>query len=210
MENPVIIFGAKGLGKVALEIFKSNGVDVLCFLDDDKTLHQTEIEDVTILGSTEDENYTNLLGKKAEAFVASDDMKYRKSLVNTIVDEYKAMPVNAIHSRANVASSAIIGHGNLIANGATIDTYATVGNHCIINANALVNYEATIGDFVQIGSGAIVNANVTIEDGAFIGSGAILVSGITIGKNAQIGAGSVVIASVEKGKRVFGNPAAAL
>ena len=57
MINPVVIFGAKGLGKTALDIFKSNDVVVYCFLDDDVSLHGTEIEEVSVLGATDDDGY---------------------------------------------------------------------------------------------------------------------------------------------------------
>ena len=48
MINPVIIFGAGPLGKMALDIFKSNDVIVYGFLDDNKELHQTEIGEVPV------------------------------------------------------------------------------------------------------------------------------------------------------------------
>ncbi len=97
MENPVIIFGASGLGKVALEIFKTNHIEVYCFLDDNKQLHGTEIDTVQVMGSTEDEKFLKILGKTCEAFVATDDNRLKKSLVKTLIDTYKVMPINAIH-----------------------------------------------------------------------------------------------------------------
>ena len=59
--NPVIIFGAKETGLMALEIFESNQVVVYCFLDDDKKTHQTEYSSVMVLGGTDDETYLKLL-----------------------------------------------------------------------------------------------------------------------------------------------------
>ena len=49
MENPVMILGGGGLGAVALDIFKKNEVVVYGILDDDTKLHNTEIDDVSIL-----------------------------------------------------------------------------------------------------------------------------------------------------------------
>ena len=82
MENPVIIFGANYLGRAAKEIFESNKVVVYGFLDDDKRLHKTEIDDVVILGSTDDDGFLKLIGKKCEAFVAIDDNILRTNLVS--------------------------------------------------------------------------------------------------------------------------------
>lgn len=207
MDNPVLIFGAKGIGKMALDAFKSNNVVVYGFLDDDAKLHNKEVDDVTVLGATDDETYLKIIGKKCESFIASDDTKFKKALVNQLNDEQKNMPVNCIHARAYVASSAMLGHGNLFASGSTAQAHSKIGNHCLLLANSVIECEATIGDFVQIGAGAIVGAGATIEDGAFIGSGAIIIAGVTVGKNARVGAGSVVIAEVDAKETVFGNPA---
>ena len=84
MENPVIIFGANYLGRAAKEIFDRNGNVVYGFLDDNKSLHSTELDNVVVLGSTDDDGYLKLIGKKCEAFVAVDDTKLRKTLVKML------------------------------------------------------------------------------------------------------------------------------
>ena len=207
MENPIIIFGAKGLGKVALDIFKSNGVVIYGFLDDDKNLQGQEIDEVLVMSNTEDEAYLKILGKKCEAFIALDDNRLKKSLVKNLVEHYKTMPVNAIHKSALVADTAILGHGNLLAAGAIVNSFAKIGNHCILNSKALVDYEAELGDFVQVGAGAMVGAGAKIGESTFLGAGVIVVSGIIIGKNARVGAGSLVMQNVADNETVFGVPA---
>lgn len=207
MRTPVIIFGAKGMGRVALDIFQSNNVVIYCFLDDDENLHGKEICDIAVLGRTDDDGFLKYIGKKCSAFIASDDNKYRQSLVAMLRDRRKVMPVNAIHSNAHVSEFAFIGHGNMVNAGAIINSNARVGNHCLISCNAVVDFDAHLEDFVQIGAGSIVNSGVTIGKGAFIGSGATIVSGVKIGKKARIGAGSVVISDVKDEETVFGNPA---
>ncbi len=207
MQNPVIIFGANGLGAVALDIFKRNNVVVYAFLDDNKELHNTEIDDVVVLGSTDNEGFTKLIGKKCEAFVAIDDQKVRKNIVDMILDVRKVQVVNAIHEQAIIASTSEIGHGNLVAAGAIINARAKVGNNNILHSKVLIDYDAAIGDYVQIGAGSTIGAGVSIEDNVFIGSGVTIIGGIKIGKGARIGAGSVVIEAVKAKETVFGNPA---
>ncbi len=210
MKKPVIIFGAKGLAKAALEIFKSNGIVVYGFLDDDSTLHGQEIDDVSILGRTDDHGFIKLIGQKCEAFLATDDNPLRKKWVNMLMDSRKVMPMNAVHETAVVSSFASIGHGNFINARATIGASTTVGQHCIIGAGSILEHDVELNDFVQIGAGSVINAGVKIEEGAFIGSGVTVVSGVTIGKNARIGAGSVVISNIAAKETVFGNPAIAI
>lgn len=207
MENPVIIFGANPIGRAAKEVFERNGNVVYCFLDDNKKLHNTEIDTVTVMGSTDDDGFLKLIGKKCEAFVATDDNKLRKNLVKMLQEVRHVQPVNGVHGSATIASSSDMGHGNFVDQGAKVGAGASIGNHCILHPGAIVAAEARLGDFVQLGAGSIVNTGTVIEDEAFIGAGVTIVGGITIGKGARVGAGSVVIAPVKAGETVFGNPA---
>lgn len=207
MENPVIILGANYLGRQAKEILESNGNDIYCFLDDNKKLHNTVIDEVTVMGSTDDDGYLKLIGKKCDAVVAVDDNKVRKSLVSMLQERRHVQPVNVISSQAIVQKSASIGHGNFVDHRVTIGTGATIGNHCLFQTGLVVGPEVIIGDFVQVGAGSVINTGCEIADEAFIGSGVVIVAGISIGKGARIGAGSVVIAPVKAGDTVFGNPA---
>ncbi len=207
MENPILIFGAGNLGKTVLDIFNRNNVLVFGFLDDDKALHGKEIGEIVVLGDTDDDGFLKIIGQKTEAFVALENNKERKKVVDMLLNRRKVMPVNAIHNTAVVSEMASIGHGNLIAARAVVNPFATVGNHCIIHASAIVDIHAKVADYVQIGAGTIINSDVELEEGAFVGSGAVIISGIKIGKNARIGAGSVVIENVADGSTVFGNPA---
>lgn len=207
MDKPVIIFGAKGIAQAALEIFKSNSIVVYGFLDDSKELHNTEIADVPILGSTDDHGFLKLIGAKTEAFVATDDNALRKKQVKMLMDKRKSMPTNAVHKQAIISESASIGHGNFINARVSIGAGTTVGQHGIFHTAAVVEHGCKLGDYVQIGAGSIINSDVTIGNESFIGSGALVISGVKIGKKARIGAGSVVISNVEDGQTVFGNPA---
>ena len=195
------------MGRVALDIFQSNNIIVYCFLDDDESLHGKEINDVAVLGSTEDEGFLKYLGKKCSAFVASDDNKYRETLVEMLKNERKVMPINAIHSHAYISELAFMGHGNMVNAGTVVNSNARIGNHCIISCGAVIDFDTELEDFVQLGAGSIINSGVKIGKGAFVGAGVTVVSGVTIGNKARIGAGSVVIADVKAGETVFGNPA---
>jgi sugar O-acyltransferase (sialic acid O-acetyltransferase NeuD family) len=207
MEKPVIIFGAKGIAISALEIFESNGVVVYGFLDDDASIHNTEIDNVPVLGDPDDHGFLKLIGQKCEAFVAFDDVKMRENRVDYLIETRKVMPVNAIHQRAYITPSAILGHGNFINNGAVIGAKASIGSHCMIHSGAILDQQVSLDDFVQVGAGAVLNNGVKVGEHAFIGSGVIIVAGVTIGAKARIGAGSVVIKDVGRGETVFGNPA---
>lgn len=204
-KKPILIIGADNIGKMAYDAFASNSVVVYGFLDDDSK--EEMIDEIPLLGKTEDEEYFKIIGKDCEVFVASDDNKLKKSFIELLAKKKKTVPTNAIHCNAHISSTAFIGYGNLIGQGASVGAFAKVSDNCVVHANALVDTHAECEAYVQIGSGAIVNSGVKLEEGAFLGSGAIVVSGVTIGKGAKVGAGSVVIADVKAGETVFGNPA---
>ncbi len=210
MQNPVIIFNASTIGRLAKEIFESNGVVVYGFLDDDKNLHKKEIDEAQVLGSTDDQGFLKLIGKKCDAFVATDENKLRMALTQMLQEVRHVQPMNAVHQKANIAQRAAIGYGNFIDAEVTLASGATVGSHCLIQAKAYIGMGSTLGDYVQVGVGSIISAGVAIENEVFIGSGVTIVSGVTIGKGARIGVGSVVISPVKAGQTVFGNPAQAV
>ncbi len=207
MKKPVIIFGSGTMAMHALDIFKSHDIVVYGFLDDDEKRHGVIIDDVSVLGSTDDHGFLKLINKKAEAFVAFEELEERERIIEMLIDERKTMPMNAIHSSAWVSNSAALGHGNFIAAGVVIQAFAGIGQHVQIFANSSIGAKAKISDFVQIGQNVSIGDDVEIGEGAYIGANATIISGVKIGKNAKIGPGSVVIHEVEKEARLFGNPA---
>ena len=207
MENPIIIFGVSAVGRAVKETFESNGNVVYGFLDDNKELHNKEIDESFVLGSTDDDGFLKLIGKKCDAFIAVDDNRLRKNLVKMLNDVRHVQPVNAFHKTAHIANHVELGHGNFVDQGSLIGVGAKLSSYIMIQSGCVIGAEVSLGNYVQIGSGSVISAGVTIEEEVFIGSGVTIVSGITIGKGARIGAGSVVIGSVKAGETVFGNPA---
>lgn len=207
MEKPVIIFGANALGRAVLEIFQSRDVVVYCFLDEDESLHGKEIDTVTVMGSPTDDGFLKYIGKKCEAFVAVESPEKRLQLVKVLNERRKVMPVNAIHDKAIVATSAELGYGNFINAGAVIGAGVKIPSHCVVHSNATIETNVELKEHVQLGTGSIIGANAKIEGKVLVGSGAIIGPGLTIGEGAQIAPGAVVMRDVQAGKTVVGNPA---
>jgi len=207
MQKPIIILGAGSLGKVALDIFRSHDWLVYCFLDEDNSLQNTQIDDISILGSYTEDKFLKLIDDHSDVFVALDHPEKRQEAIQNVLKKRRKMPINAFHKDSFWEVSAVLGSGNLFFARSYVGTNARVGNHCILGASAIVDYEATLADNVQVGAGAVINAKVKIGEGAFIGSGATIAPNLKIGKNAKIVAGSMVLKDVADNETVFGMPA---
>jgi sugar O-acyltransferase (sialic acid O-acetyltransferase NeuD family) len=219
---PLVIIGAKGLGKIALEVLQSTDTIIYCFLDEDykeeaavsdstnSAAFPNEINHVSIMGSSDDDDMLNLVNDKCDYFVAVENIIDRKRLIKKIYKQRKKYPAVAVHATAHIADDATMGYGTLIGMGAMIGADVKIGTSCIINANATVDYEVEIGNFTQIGIGSNIGAGVKIEEDVFVGNGVTIIAGIMIGKGARIGAGSVVMANVKAKETVLGNPAKAI
>ncbi len=207
MSKQIIILGACGLGKVALEILQQNDIVVYGFLDDDQKLWGKSINHIPVLGSTTEEKYLDLINENCGALVAIEHPTRRKHLVDMIREQKQAIPTSAIHPTAMMATSVTLGHGNLIDAGVSLGVDVTIHNHCILHTQAIIEHDAVIKDFVQVGAGSVVGAGVMLHEKAFVGAGATIVAGAEIGAGASIGAGSVVLADVKPGTTVLGNPA---
>lgn len=206
-DNPVIIFGAGPLGLAALDILESNGRVVYGFLDDNKKLHGSQIHDIAVLGSMDDDGFLKLIGKKCDAFVALDDNRLRKTVVSMLNEKRHVQAQNGVHRNSILSIYTTMGHGNFIDAGVVVGSATQIGNHCLVHMGVRIGVSVKTGDFVQIGAGSTIGNDVVIEDEVFIGSGATIVAGVTLHKGARVGAGSVVISDIKAGATVFGNPA---
>lgn len=115
--------------------------------------------------------------------------------------------VSAIHPKAIVSPSAIVGEGTVVAAGAIINPFAQIGRNCIINTGAVVEHDCVIGDHTHLAPGTKLAGNVKIAEGSFLGIGTTVIPGIKFGENCQTGAGAVVIRDVEPSTIVVGVPA---
>ncbi|MCS7005907.1 MAG: acetyltransferase [Cytophagales bacterium] len=207
MEKPIIIVGAKTIARIAVDIFHSNDVLIYCLLDDDETLHKTEIQGISVLGSLTNDEFLKYIGKKCDVFVAIENIEERIETVEMIIEKRKTVPVNAIHAKAHISPFAHIEHGNLFSAGVIINPDAKIGNFNIFGTSSIVDFSARVGNYCNIGTNVVVNHGAVIEDEVLIGSGAIISPGVKIGKKAQIGPASLVVQDVPNGKTVFGVPA---
>ena len=121
--------------------------------------------------------------------------------------EYGWVPVSIVHPKANISSSAVLGHGCVVGPAAVVGAATVVGSHVLIGRGALVGHHVRIGAGATLNPGANVAGNAYVGENAVVGMGALVSNGIEVGAGAVIAAGAVVVKPVEAETRVQGVPA---
>ena len=195
-DGVVIIAGAGGVGREALDACLAAGVDVTGFADD--AMAGRAARGLPVTGPDQVEPSTYLVG------VASPTI--RRQLVDRL-EQRGCTPETVVHPRAIVAPDTTLGAGCLLLGGAYVSSSIEIGRHCQVHYNATVGHDAVLRDFVTVYPGANVSGSVTLEEDVTVGSGAIVLQGLTIGAGAFVGAGAVVTRDVAPRTVVVGSPA---
>ena len=193
----VIIAGAGGVGREALDACLAAGVTVTGFVDD--ALAGGSTRGLPVADPDRVEAGTAYLVGVASPAV-------RRRLVARLGSRAGA-PVTVVHPRAIIGPETTLAEGCLVLGGAHVSSSVTLGRHCQVHYNATVGHDATLHEFVTVYPGANVSGSVTLEPDVTVGSGAIVLQGLTVGEGAFVGAGAVVTRDVAAGAVVVGSPA---
>ncbi len=186
------LVGAKGHGKVILDILEDLEIKVDGFLDVDESINS--VYQYKVLHSFPNER---------DMFISIGNNATRKIIVN---NHPQFNYLTLIHPKAAISKRAKIGKGSVIMSGVSVNTEVQIGKHCIINTNASIDHECVIEDYVHISPNVALAGNVEVGEGTHIGIGTAVIQGIKIGKWCTIGAGAVIIKDIPDGATVVGNP----
>ncbi len=195
-DGVVIIAGAGGVGREALDACLAAGVAVTGFADD--AVAGRTVRGLPVVGPDQAEPSAYLAG------VASPEI--RRQLVDRL-ERRGCTPEGVVHPRAIVGPETTLDVGCLVLGGAHVSSSIVIGRHCQVHYNATVGHDAVLRDFVTVYPGANVSGSVVLEEGVTVGSGAIVLQGLTVGAGAFVGAGAVVTRDVAPGTVVVGSPA---
>lgn len=199
----VLIVGAGGHGKVVADILLLSGVNLLGFLDDDPQATGSERLGLPVLGRIDE--YACHAPDGLVLGIGSN--RVRQAIVQRLGQEASHLWLNAIHPRAIVAESAILGKGVVIAAQAVVNPDTILGDHVIINTSSSVDHDCRINDFAHIAPGSHLAGGVIVEEGASLGIGTSVIPGVRIGQWAIVGAGSLVLHDVPSSATAYGVPA---
>lgn len=204
MKNKLMIIGAGGHSKVALEIaMLMDKWDEILFLDDFKA---GDVLGYNIVGKLSDINqYT----ESHDFFVAIGNNEARGKIYNEISDKELSI-ATLVHPKAVISKFSDVGEGSIIMAGSIINPNVNIGKGCIINTNSSVDHDCVIGDYVHISPGVSIGGTTTIGKSTWIGIGSSVINNINIASNVTIGAGSCVISDIYYRGVYIGIPAKSL
>ena len=208
MKEPILIYGAGGLGKEVLSLVRAlDQFEPVGFIDDG-VKKGTVVKGLKVLGGVD---FLNSYSPPVNMVLAVGDPSTKAMLVKMIDPSRVYFPV-LIHPSVIVQDegSMSIAGGTIIAAGCILTTDISIGAHVLINLNTTVGHDTSIGDFSSIMPGTNVAGGVHIEAGVLVGSGTNIMNGIRVGEFSRIGMGSVVIRDVAPGTTVAGVPAKVL
>jgi len=196
----IIIIGAGGHGKVVLSTLIALGKKIAGFVDDNPSLLNHEILGYKVLGNT------TLLANRLEqtAIFGIGNNKLRKKISS--IYPYLVWEI-AIHPRAYVHESVLIGEGTVVFAGAVIQPDTIVGKHVIINTASSIDHDCHIKDFSHIAPKVGLAGHVKINEGCFLGIGCSIIPSIHIGQWTNIAAGSTVVSHMNDHVCAKGVPA---
>lgn len=192
MRKKVVIIGAGGHAKVIADIIEKSGDEIVGFLDDNKEIGTTIINEYKVIGDLNNRFTMAVTKENLEFIIAIGDNKKREEISHSPNLKF----YTAIHPSAQIGLDVEIQEGTVIMANACINSSAKIGKHCIINTGAIIEHDNIIEDFVHISPNVALGGTVKIGESTHVGIGSIVKNNITICKNCTIGAGAVVVKNI--------------
>ena len=203
MRKKVVIIGAGGHAKVIADIIEKSGDEIVGFLDDNKEIGTTIINEYKVIGDLNNRFTMAVTKENLEFIIATGDNKKREEISHSPNLKF----YTAIHPSAQIGLDVEIQEGTVIMANACINSSAKIGKHCIINTGAIIEHDNIIEDFVHVSPNVALGGTVKIGKSTHVGIGSTIKNNITICENCKIGAGAVVVKDIEKEGTYIGVPA---
>lgn len=203
MRKKVVIIGAGGHAKVIADIIEKSGDEIVGFLDDNKEIGTTIINEYKVIGDLNNRFTMAVTKENLEFIIAIGDNKKREEISHSPNLKF----YTAIHPSAQIGLDVEIQEGTVIMANACINSSAKIGKHCIINTGAIIEHDNIIEDFVHVSPNVALGGTVKIGKSTHVGIGSTIKNNITICENCKIGAGAVVVKDIEKEGTYIGVPA---
>jgi sugar O-acyltransferase (sialic acid O-acetyltransferase NeuD family) len=202
----LLIIGAGSVGKfIAYNINQfTNSFEILGFLDDDLTKHNTIIAGIPVLGPVD--KLKEFSGKDIAIAWGIAFPIIKKKLFDKYQDLSFDFP-NFIAKDAWVSEAVAFGKGCIIYPGTTINYETAIDDFVVINMNCSLGHNCTIKSFSSLAPGVNLGGNTTIGKCVELGIGSSTIQGVIIEDDATVGGQAMVVSNVMNADIVVGIPA---
>jgi sugar O-acyltransferase (sialic acid O-acetyltransferase NeuD family) len=202
----LVLLGAGGLAREALEAARAAGDQVVGVLDDDPAKQGHVVGGVPIAGAVTDARSLHPQVQVLAAVASSADPGRRRRVV-----ERADLPPEGwgrvVPPAAALGGSVTGGAGSIVLAQVVATADVTIGRHVAIMPACVLTHDVSLGDGCTLAAGVKLAGGVTVETDAYLGAGALVREGLRIGTGAVVGMGAVVTRSVPAREVWAGVPA---
>lgn len=203
-----VIIGAGNYSNVLYNymLAQNEQVEIVGFVDDNKTLHGTEILGKPVLGSAQLLYELRKTHQVEGVYCPIGNNAVRVKFLK-LANELGYQLPNFIHQSSVVGPNVNMGKGIYIMPGTVIMPNATLSNYCMISMCISIGHDTFFEEGVFVANGCNIGGNIHFKKDTFVGMGATIISGVKmIGEKCVIGAGTVIIKDVPDFSVIVGNP----
>ena len=202
-----VIIGAGTYGEVYLAYLQEAGVEVVGFLDDNKTIQGTNVKGVPVLGGVDLlQTLKSTYGVEA-VYCPIGNNKLRVRFLS-LAKELGYKTPNYIHPSVIISPNVTIGDGVYILLGTSIMPYTVIKDYVMISMNVGLAHHSILENGVFLSTGCNFGASIHANKYAYCGISSTIMTGVKeLGEDCLIGAGAVVIRDVPDRAVVAGVPA---
>lgn len=206
MKQKLIIIGAGSVGKYIA--YNQNDFqiefEVVGFLDDDLTKHNSQIADIPVLG-----NVSKIIEYSHKGYALAWGIAF-PAIKNKLFEQYKELQFeypNFIAKNAWLSEAVTLGKGCIIYPGCNINYETKIQDFVVMNMNCAIGHNCSIDSFSSLSPGVNLGGNTMIGKGVELGIGCATLQGICIGNQTKVGGQAMVTKNLESNQTVKGIPA---
>ncbi|WP_232463472.1 acetyltransferase [Tumebacillus avium] len=200
MTAKLIIIGMGGHSKVAADVARRSGYELLGFLDN----REPAVPHGAYLGPVDDFPYEE--HRDTQFFVGIGSNAVRQKVAGRLAARGVEF-ATLIDPSAILGSGVMIGSGTLVMPGCIINADSRIGQQVILNTAATVDHDCVVGDYAHLSPGVHLAGAVQIGALTHVGIGASVIQTVQIGARAVIGAGAAVVRNIPDDVTAVGVPA---
>jgi carbonic anhydrase/acetyltransferase-like protein (isoleucine patch superfamily) len=217
--KPVVFVGYKGDLSMFVEVCELRGIPVKGLLDKN-FLHETEIDDIPVLGSEDDlTGPLSHLVSECDFFISSgftgiknaDDPEKSGDIIRLerikMLEELGVTFATLIHPSAMVHDTAIIHPGTYIGFLVHVGRRVEVGKHSLVHFGSSIGHHSKLGENFLSGPRVAIGGHTHIGDNVYMGPLSYTYEGhwkspVSIGNNSMIHVGVMCLTDVPENTTV--------